>query len=126
MPGYRLSEAAETDIIDILVWSEAQFGEPARRRYQRLILTGLTDIATDPARPGSVERPELGDGVRSWHLRDSRDRARGVEGVVQRPRHFIIYRSVDAHILIGRILHDAMELERHLRGAWDIADRWGQ
>jgi toxin ParE1/3/4 len=123
MPGYRLSEAAETDIIDILVWSETQFGEAARRRYQWLIVTGLMDIATDPARPGSIARPELGDGVRSWHLRNSRDRARGAEGVMQRPRHFVIYRDIDARIVIGRILHDAMELERHLRGAWDVADR---
>jgi toxin ParE1/3/4 len=120
MPDYRLSEAAENDIIEILVWSQTQFGEAARLRYQQLILAGLNDIAADPSRPGSIDRPELGDGVRSWHLRNSRDRARRAEGVVRRPRHFIIYRAIVAHIVIGRILHDAMELERHMRGAWDV------
>jgi toxin ParE1/3/4 len=120
MPGYRLSEAAETDIVDILAWSQTQFGEAARLRYQELILTGLRDVASDPTRLGSIDRPELGAGVRSWHLHNSRNRARLAEGIVRRPRHFVIYRAIDARIVIGRILHDAMELERHMRLAWDV------
>ncbi len=32
MAGYRLASAAEDDIVDILEWSQAQFGEAARRR----------------------------------------------------------------------------------------------
>ena len=122
MAGYRLTEAAETDIIEILAWSETEFGGAARRRYESLIVVALIDIADDPFRPGSIARPELGAGVRSWHLRGSRERARGPGGVVQRPRHFLIYRPIDADLIaIGRVLHDAMELERHLPGpgAWD-------
>ncbi|MDP3747810.1 MAG: type II toxin-antitoxin system RelE/ParE family toxin [Phenylobacterium sp.] len=122
MAAYRLTEAAETDIVEILAWSETQFGGAARRRYERLIVAALIDIATDPIRPGSIARPELGPDVRSWHLRSSRERARDSDGVVQRPRHFLIYRRVDAALIaIGRVLHDSMELERHLQGpgAWD-------
>jgi toxin ParE1/3/4 len=122
MAVYRLTKAAETDIVEILAWSESQFGGVARRRYERLIVTALIDIAADPVRPGSLARPELGGDVRSWHLHGSRERARGPDGVVQRPRHFLIYRPVDAALIaIGRILHDAMELERHLQdpGVWD-------
>jgi len=122
MALYRLTEAAEADIVDILAWSETQFGSAARIRYGRLIVTALIDVATDPARPGSLMRPELGPDVRSWHLRGSRDRARGPNGAVQRPRHFLIYRPVNVgRIAIGRVLHDAMELERHLQepGLWD-------
>jgi len=122
MAVYRLTDAAEVDIIDILAWSETQFGEAARTRYERLIVTALLDIAGEPARPGSLARPELGADVRSWHLRGSRERARGPDGVVQRPRHFLVYRFIDpALIVIGRVLHDAMELERHLRDPeiWD-------
>ncbi len=119
---YRLTEAAETDIVEILAWSETQFGGEARRRYQRLIVTALTDIAADPVRPGSLARPELGIDVRSWRLRGSRERARGPSGIVQRPRRFLVYRPINtALIAIGRVLHDAMELERHLQhpDAWD-------
>jgi toxin ParE1/3/4 len=122
MAVYRLTEAAEADIVDILARSEAQFGSAARLRYERLIVTAMIDVATDPARPGSLVRPELGPDVRSWHLRGSRDRAMGSNGIVQRPRHFLIYRPLDgAMITIGRVLHDTMELERHLQesGLWD-------
>jgi toxin ParE1/3/4 len=121
MTGYRLTEAAQADIVDILVWSQTRFGAIARRRYERLIITALMDIAADPVRAGSIARPELGADVRSWHLRGSRDRARSSDGTVQRPRHFVIYRQVDVGcIAIGRILHEAMELDRHtnLGGAW--------
>ena len=117
MASLRLSQAAEDDIIDILAWSQAQFGEAARRRYQRLIATALRDIASDPAGPGSVARPELGGGVRSRHLRSSREAARGLDGGVARPRHFVIYREVAGQIVVGRVLHDAMELARHLPSA---------
>ncbi len=34
------------------------------------------DIASDPLRPSSADRPELGAGVRVWHLSKSRDRVR--------------------------------------------------
>ena len=116
MAIYRLSEAAEGDIVELLAWSEAQFGGAARRRYERLLVTALTDIAPDPMRPGSLARKELGIDVRSWHLRGSRERARSPDGIVQQPRHFLIYRLVDPTLIaIGRVLHDAMELGRHLQ-----------
>ncbi len=122
MARYRLTEAAETDIVEILEWSERQFGGAARRRYERLLVAALLDVAADPTRTGSLARPELGSHVRSWHLRGSREHARGPDGVVQRPRHFLIYRALDpALIVIGRVLHDAMELHRHLQALeiWD-------
>lgn len=111
MTRYRISHAAAADIIDILAWSQQQFGEQVRQRYEKLIVTAIRDIAADPTRPGSAERPELGEGVRSWHLRGSRNHATG--GVV-RPRHLLIYRVDDDILVIGRVLHDAMELRRHL------------
>lgn len=121
MADLRLTEAAETDIVEILAWSQAEFGEAARRRYERLITAALLDVMAEPHRPGSLPRPELGECVRSWHLRSSRERARDGDQIVQRPRHFLIYRPSATVIVIGRVLHDAMELERHLRalGAWD-------
>lgn len=119
MARLRLSLAVERDIVDILVWSQSQFGVAARRRYERLIVLGLSDIADDPFRPGSSSRPELGARVRSWHLRNSRRRAAAAGVIVARPRHFILYRFADPDLVeVGRLLHDAMELRRHLEAAY--------
>jgi toxin ParE1/3/4 len=109
---YRISHAAASDIVNILAWSQEQLGEQARRGYQKLIATAIRDIAADPTRPGSIERPELGGRVRSWHLRGSRGHTRA--GIVRQPRHLLIYRVEDDMVIIGRILHDAMELRRHI------------
>ena len=114
MIRYRLSDAAQADVIDILAWTQEQFGEPARLHYERLIVAALRDVATQPDRPGSFERPELGAGVRSWHLRLCRDHLGPGAGVVRRPRHFLIYRFEPALLVVGRVLHDAMESARHL------------
>ena len=114
MIRYRLSDAAQADVIDVLAWTQEQFGEAARLRYESLIVAALRDVATQPDRPGSIERPDLGVGVRSWQLRLSRDHVGTGAGVVCRPRHFLIYRFEPALLVVGRVLHDAMELARHL------------
>jgi len=114
MAGYRLSAAAQADIIDILARTQERFGEAARHRYEALNVAGIRDIAENPSRPWAPERPELGTGARSWHLRHSRERARTDTGAVRRPRHLIVFRThASGTVEIGRILHDAMELERH-------------
>jgi toxin ParE1/3/4 len=114
MLRYRLSDAAQVDVINILAWTHEQFGEDAGLRYESLIVAALRDMATQPDRPGSVARAELGAGVRSWHLRLSRDHVATGPGVVRRPRHFLVYRPEPALLVVGRVLHDAMELARHL------------
>jgi toxin ParE1/3/4 len=114
MVGYRLSGPAKADIVKILAWSERQFGEVARVRYAALIRAALRDISGQPDRVGSILRPELGEGVRSWHLSLSREHARSVTGIVRRPRHFLIYRMDGGLVVVGRVLHDAMELAHQL------------
>jgi toxin ParE1/3/4 len=111
MTGYRLTYAAQTDIIAILAWSEEQFGEEARRRYEALIVTALRDAASRTGDVGHTVRPELGDSAFSWHLAHSRSRSHG--GTVTRPRHFLLCRREGELLIIGRVLHDAVELRRH-------------
>lgn len=123
MPAYRLAVAAEADIRDLLAYSQSRFGTLARERYERLLISGLRDLATDPMRAGSLARPELGKKVRSYHLRHSRDRARHEHGIVVRPRHLILYRLATADLIdIGRVLHDAMEMERHLPADYSVGE----
>ncbi len=114
MADVRLSAAAEQDVVRLLVYTRERFGELARLRYEALLTSGLQHIAADPERPGSLARPELGLGVRSYHLRHCRDQARISEGIVRRPRHLLLYRVTRPDVVgIGRILHDAMDLGRH-------------
>lgn len=111
----RLAAAARADLVDILEHSEREFGLAARQRYETLVATALRDIGEAPERAGSALRPELGDGIRSWHLRLSRERARMDGVIVRRPRHLILYSIIDdATVGVLRLLHDAMELHRHI------------
>jgi toxin ParE1/3/4 len=115
MAVYRLARTAREDIVDLLAWTERNFGEIARLRYERLLVTAFRDIAAEPGRTNSIARPELGENVRSYHLRHSRERARTQHGIVICPRHLLLYRHARADLVgIGRILHDAMEIGRHL------------
>lgn len=115
MAIYRLSSAAQEDIVELLTYTEANFGEIIMLRYERLLIAALLNIAADPERRGSAARPELGKHVRSYHLRHSREHARTDAGIIRRPRHLVLYRFAQPDLIgIGRILHDAMELERHL------------
>ncbi|MCA0438295.1 MAG: type II toxin-antitoxin system RelE/ParE family toxin [Actinobacteria bacterium] len=119
MAVYRLTRAAQADIIDILAWSHDRFGEEARKRYESLIATAIRDAAANGDGVGLTARPELGDGVYSWHLARSRGRLTG--GAVHRPRHFLICRRDGEVLVVGRVLHDAMDLRRHIEAQkpWD-------
>lgn len=119
MARYRLTHAAQADMIVILAWSHERFGEEARKRYEALIATAIRDAAESSNQLGHTARPELGDGVYSWHLRQSRVHSPG--GVVHRPRHFLLCRRDGDLLVVGRVLHDAMELRRHVdpQHAWE-------
>jgi toxin ParE1/3/4 len=95
--------------------SAAGFGISARRRYEALVEAALADLQTEPIRLGSLDRAELGVGVRTYHLRNSRARAKTKDGVVRNPRHLIAYEFDQTRVLILRVLHDAMDLARHVQ-----------
>lgn len=111
MANFRVSHAAQADIISILAWSNEQFGEEARRRYEALIAAAIRDAASRADDVGHTLRPELGDGVFTWHLSQSRTRSRG--GSVHRPRYFLVCRRNGHLLAIGRVLHDAMDVQRY-------------
>ncbi|MEH6691888.1 MAG: type II toxin-antitoxin system RelE/ParE family toxin [Pseudorhizobium pelagicum] len=115
MAELRLSSAADSDIVEILARTHENFGSGARLRYEWLLVTALKDLAADPHRNGTIARVDLAPDVRSYHLRHSRDRARHVTGIVRRPRHLILFRELQPTLVgVGRILHDSMDLQRHL------------
>jgi toxin ParE1/3/4 len=113
-----LSASAKADVREILDWSLQKFGVRAAKRYRVLLKQALIDIAENPERPASQQRPELGQDVLVYHLRFSRGRAQLQPGIVGNPRHFVVYRSRENQNVIEviRILHDSRDLARHVHG----------
>ena len=110
-----LASAAEADLAGILAWSAEAFGDAARRRYAALIVQAIEDLTVDPARVGVETRPEIAAGVQTYHLAHSRNRVAPAAGRVITPRHFVIFRlRSDSAVEIVRVLHDSMDLARHL------------
>jgi toxin ParE1/3/4 len=110
----RLTGPAQRDLSIVMEWTVKEFGLRAALRYDALIKQALKDIAADPERPGSKERPEIMiEGARTYHL--SLSRRRVSRPGVKEPRHFLLYRRRGEGIIeVARILHDGRDLQRHL------------
>jgi len=104
----RLSAAAEADFRQILRWTVDHFGSAQGRIYADTLSMALKALCVGPSIIGGKERPEIGSNI--WTLHVARNGRKG--------RHFIMFRITDAQdskvIDVLRILHDSMDLERHL------------
>jgi toxin ParE1/3/4 len=104
----RLSAAAEADYRQILGWTVERFGSSQARLYAETLSAALTALSAGPTIVGVKERPDIGDNIRTLHVA-----RKGRKG-----RHFVMFRvgSVPGHNVIDvlRLLHDSMDLERHL------------
>ncbi len=90
MAAWRFSILAELDLAEILNWTEQNFeGAP----YLEVIKAGLRYLAATPGGPYIRQRPELGPGVCTYHLRHSRTLPGQRTPLVKHPRHFIVFRS---------------------------------
>ncbi|MEQ8693888.1 MAG: type II toxin-antitoxin system RelE/ParE family toxin [Gammaproteobacteria bacterium] len=113
MARYRLSGPAKTDIGSILRTSETQYGHDARVRYRGLLTAAMRRIAAAPEGRATMDRSELLAGLRSLHIRHSRNESS--EAPVGNPVHVIFYRAVEPDLIeIVRVLHDRMEPSRHM------------
>ncbi len=105
------SSKARSDLREIRTFTRQTFGEAATERYDALLKQAFIDIAKNVTRPGSRIRPELGQGIYSYHIALSKDRTKET---VKNPRHFILYfESRDDKIVVSRVLHDSRDLKRH-------------
>jgi toxin ParE1/3/4 len=87
-----LTEDAQRDFRDILVYGEQQWGTAQRDRYEARLNRGLQSLARHPYLGRA--RNEIAAGVRSL--------------VIQ--RHIILYRIEDDAIRVLRIVHASMDL----------------
>lgn len=104
----RLALAAEADFEQILQWTAEHFGEDQAGVYAQTLLAALDALKEGPTLTGVKERDELLKGVFTLHAA-----RRG-----RKARHLIVFRAMSERdekvIQVLRILHDAMDIQRHL------------
>lgn len=101
----RLGAEAELDFANILKWTTENFGARQSRVYRETLVQAISKLGNGPDVAGSRIRGEIGDGLRTLHV--ARHGRRG--------RHLLLYRvAAGQTIEIARILHDSMDLQRHL------------
>jgi toxin ParE1/3/4 len=101
----RLSAAAERDFASILEWTNERFGARQARLYRDALEEGIRALRNGPDVRGARRRDDIVAGA--WSLHVARTRRRG--------RHLLLYRVTgEDTIEIVRILHDSMDIARHL------------
>jgi len=105
----RLGAAAEVDFANILKWTTENFGARQSRVDRDTLVQAIGELADGP-NAGSKARDEIMPGLRTLHV--ARRSRRG--------SHFLMYRvAPNSTIEIVRILHDRMDLWRHVPSAPD-------
>jgi len=99
-----LAAAAQTDLDTIAAWTTANFGPSQAESYIESILDTIDELTAAPSPSRSIKRDEIAKGMHTLHMRK-----RGRRG-----RHFLLYSETTHEARIHRILHDGMELSRHL------------
>lgn len=100
-----VSQRAQDDLAEIAAWTAEKFGDRQAGLYVDATLDTIDDLLSSPAR--GKTRDEIGEGLRSLHM--AKPGRRG--------RHLLLYREDTETLTILRILHDSMELNRHLPDA---------
>lgn len=104
----RLTAAAEADFEEILRWTVDRFGETQARIYAGTVSAALNELAAGPTVAGANKRDDILKGIFTLHVA-----RKGRKG-----RHFVMFRigrTPDHDVIeVLRLLHDAMDLQRHL------------
>jgi toxin ParE1/3/4 len=104
----RLTAAAEGDFRQILAWTSARFGEKRAGSYGETLSAALRALTAGPTIAGVRARSDIGKGMYTLHV--ARQGRKG--------RHFVVFRvgreSDHEVIEVLRLLHDSMDLQRHL------------
>ena len=104
---YRLTDLADSDIEEILTYTDREFGLRQFEVYRGLIEEACQLIGEAPMRPSSRSRDELGKGVRSFHI----EIAAGRKGAASHILYYIPGELEDSTqgAVILRVLWDGME-----------------
>jgi toxin ParE1/3/4 len=105
VPRIVLSPRADEQIIDVLAFTLARFGEVKYLDYLGLIGTALETLEARPT--AGKQRPEIHPDAWTFHIA-----RRG-----RRARHLFLYR-IRAEVEIARFLYDSMDLRRQRPPEW--------
>jgi toxin ParE1/3/4 len=100
----RLGQKAELDYVEILQWTAQTFGEGQASTYAATIALAIEALEGGPEITGAAAREDIQPGIRTLHVA-----RQGRAG-----RHFVVFRATGSDIDILRLLHDSMDLPRHL------------
>jgi toxin ParE1/3/4 len=117
----RFQPPARKDIVNIYLESAERFGAAARTRYEALFDAAFRDLAANPARPGVRRSRDVPENVFLYHVRYSVGRVQRSLRVSE-PRHFIIFVHTDEEVVILRVLHDSMDIGRHVQVSEDESE----
>jgi toxin ParE1/3/4 len=82
-----IAPKARSDIASILAWREEHFGPQTLKRYGKLIAMAIEQVAANPQLAGSMQRPDIAEQCRTYHLYCSRKQAGRAGERIRRPRH---------------------------------------
>jgi toxin ParE1/3/4 len=106
----RLTKTAESDYQSIIVRTLREFADLQARIYADALSAALVALTAGPTKVGALERKEIGKDIFTLHV------ARGGP----KGRHFVVFRvgsgKRQRRIDVLRLLHDAMDLRRHIPG----------
>jgi toxin ParE1/3/4 len=107
----RLTATAEADFEQIVQWTIDQFGERQALVYAETLSLALEALGEGPEVIGAKARDEILKGLFSLHVA-----RKGRKG-----RHFVMFRIAErgaGHVIeVLRLLHDSMDLPRHLESS---------
>lgn len=96
MSGFRVSNEARTDIVEIGRHTQREWGVEQRRLYLFGLEQKFIQLSESPKL--SAERPEFEPPVRIHHHK----------------KHLIVYVVENSGILIIRVLHESMDIPAHI------------
>ena len=96
MSGYVLSVKARSDLEGIWIYSAEHWGIERAERYLRELWVAIESVSENPRRGSSC------DAVRAGHFK------------ILIGSHVILYRIRHKKVAVVRILHQRMDIPRHL------------
>ena len=105
----RLGQQAEQDYVEILQWTTKTFGEGQAITYAETMALAIEALEGGPDVLGARARDDIQPGIRTLHVA-----RQGRAG-----RHFVVFRVAGSDIDVLRLVHDSMDLPRHLPAAND-------
>ena len=109
----RLGRQAELDYADILSWTAKHFSKVQAQTYSETISQAIQALTDGPEILGSKRRDDIELGIRTLH----------VARLGRKGKHIVVFRVYGSQTIdVLRLLHEIMDLPRHLPNANDFSD----